>query len=289
MRSAPFVVIDVTTIDEALTALGDCGAGARFLAGGQDILGELNARRSLAKSLVNLATVPELAGVVHQSGNLEIGAMTRMHEIEQLGADNRLRTAGTRHVLAAIASSSGPRAVRTLGTPGGNLVSRRAGTLWPTALTALEAQLRVMSSSGTHFHDVPEGISAARNTRNVSLIAGFRVSDERLRLVLGRAPVPTRFHLLSATCAVVIQPGWDVVRASLTWPRAVPRVREAHLSDLANGELRDRLVADVLDAVDDPEVHPQARLVMLSLVGRVLDRATGTNAQADHGTVIIDV
>lgn len=289
VRSAQFTVIDVTSTDEALFTVQNSGSGTRFIAGGQDLIGDLNARRISADVLVNLATVPELTGAEHVSGKLEVGAMTRMREIEKFSEDARLSGAGVRYLLAAVAALSGPRAVRTMGTPGGNLVSRRAGTLWPAALTALGGQLRITSQTGTRLLDVPDGIHTVRKAEGSVLVAGFVVSDEQAQLVLGRAPVPIYPYSASATCALVIRPASGIARLALTWPGAVPCVREAKREDFDNSDLPHRLVRQVLEGVSDPEVRRRSRVVMLSLVDRVIARAKNTDDGADNGTVIIDV
>ena len=82
MRTAPFTVIDALTIEDAIDVLDRLGSRAKLLAGGQDLIGELNSRRTAVDVLVSLKTIRALRGVHRDGGWIEIGAMTRMREIE---------------------------------------------------------------------------------------------------------------------------------------------------------------------------------------------------------------
>lgn len=309
MRPAPFTVVDATTIDEAVAAAAAGGPRARYLAGGQDLLGELGFRRDSTSVLVSLGAVKALAGVTPRAGRLEVGATTRLRELETLargeleselsGSERPVAPFGgtIERALAEMAAVSGPRAIRSLATPGGNLASRRPGTVWATALAALGARVRVVDSAGGREVDVATAIRATRRDP-AALIASFSVNDRPTRLVVGRAPLPVRPPSLLASCAVAVTPDGSVARLALSSPLGLPRVAEGLLDffdpcghggdDLVAG-LIDDVVADVLTEARSAEAGERPRHVLRTLTGRVVRVARGVRGHGTERNVIVDV
>ena len=103
------------SIEEASTNLLD-EPGARFLAGGTDLLPNMKHRVELPPVLINLKKIPELNTVQQESGVLKIGALTTLKKVYG-------NPAVAKHLpaLTSAASSVGSYHHQTMGTIGGNL------------------------------------------------------------------------------------------------------------------------------------------------------------------------
>jgi 4-hydroxybenzoyl-CoA reductase subunit beta len=112
---APFELHHPATVDEAL-ALAAGLPGAKFLAGGTDLVVNLRKRLHEPGHVINLKGVRELAGVTEEQGALVLGALTT---IATLATDPLAR-----RYLPVLAEAAGVVAgptLRAMGTLGGNL------------------------------------------------------------------------------------------------------------------------------------------------------------------------
>ena len=115
----PFRFVDAGSTERAVSLLEADPSGARPLAGGTDLMGEIKEGVVEPATLVNLAALPDMAGVQHSADGLTIGAMTTLAE---LGRDEAI--AREYPALAqAVASVATPQ-IRNVGTLGGNLCQR---------------------------------------------------------------------------------------------------------------------------------------------------------------------
>ncbi|HZD02121.1 MAG TPA: FAD binding domain-containing protein [Actinomycetes bacterium] len=112
------------------------------VAGGTDVMVELNFDRSRPAAILDLGRVPELEGFQREDGRLRLGArMTYTQAVEGLG---RLLPG-----LAIAARTVGSPQIRNRGTIGGNLGSASpAGDALPPLLAA-GAEVEVASARGT--------------------------------------------------------------------------------------------------------------------------------------------
>lgn len=210
--------------------------GAVPLAGGQQLLVELQKDGRLAPLLVDLRKVAGLSGIdITQSGSLRIGAGTTLAEIAE---DERVR-AGL-PALAAAALSCGDPQVRNRGTIGGNLSTEAAPTDLPVAAIALGADVVVAErGGGTRRLDAEayaEQVAGGRPAGLLAIaldvpapVAGSAAAFEKIAV---RA---TRFPL----CAVAVSAARDAdgaltavrvaVTGSVSRPRRLP-VLEAGLT-----------------------------------------------------------
>ncbi|QDU69795.1 FAD binding domain-containing protein [Engelhardtia mirabilis] len=116
-----------TTLNQAVMALaegeGAIGGGkgpAALLAGGQDLLTELKEHLAEPDTVIDLGRVPGLDAIERDgAGNLTIGAMVRLHQLEEHGAIREQMP-----VLAQAATSIASPQIRSVGTVGGNLNQR---------------------------------------------------------------------------------------------------------------------------------------------------------------------
>ena len=81
MKPPPFQYHDPKTLAEAVGLLGKLD-NAKLLAGGQSLMPMLNMRFVLPDHVIDLNLIEGISGIKESSGALEIGAMTRQHEVE---------------------------------------------------------------------------------------------------------------------------------------------------------------------------------------------------------------
>jgi CO/xanthine dehydrogenase FAD-binding subunit len=121
-------VITPRTLDEALRLKSD-RPGARPIAGGTDLLVELNFDRARPEAILNLAEVEELKGWARENGSLRLGASLTYTEAM------RPELAELLPALAEASRTVGSPQIRNRGTIGGNLgTASPAGDAHPPLL-----------------------------------------------------------------------------------------------------------------------------------------------------------
>ena len=111
-----FDLVKATSLDEAVSALGDDGSMA--IAGGTDLINTLQERvlAEYPKKLVSLKAIPGLDYIKEEGGSLKIGAMTRLEDIAESEIVKVKYTC-----LAEAASRTASPHIRESGTIGGNI------------------------------------------------------------------------------------------------------------------------------------------------------------------------
>jgi CO/xanthine dehydrogenase FAD-binding subunit len=137
-------VIVPTSLAAALAAIAE-NPSAAVIAGGTDLMVEMNSGHRRAESMVVVNRVPELTSWTHDPvvGELRLGAGVTWREIE------RDPIARWVPALAQAARTVGSPQIRHAGTVGGNLgTCSPAGDGLPV-LAALDARIELTSSSGS--------------------------------------------------------------------------------------------------------------------------------------------
>lgn len=109
---------------------------AKLLAGGQTLLPTMKQRLASPKNLIDLSSVPELAGITLKGRNLVIGATTTHHDVSQSAT-----VKGALPGLAALAGGIGDPHVRYKGTIGGSIANNDPAADYPAACLALGATI----------------------------------------------------------------------------------------------------------------------------------------------------
>jgi carbon-monoxide dehydrogenase medium subunit len=122
-----------THLKEAVSLAGE---GAQALAGGQTLLASLKLRLAAPGRLVDLGSVPDLAGIEIGVQSVRIGAMARHADV---GAHPVLRERFP--ALADLAGRIGDRQVRARGTIGGSVANNDPAACYPSALLACGASI----------------------------------------------------------------------------------------------------------------------------------------------------
>lgn len=177
------------TLEEACETLARCGADARPLAGGTDLLVDLKTGRLRVGHLVSLRQIPGLSGAAEHNGGLRIGALTTITQL-----DRRLRAAPRFACLReATTQMAGPQ-IRNLATVGGNLAAAVPCADLPPILTAMNATVALWSCApDSRGQAAGDTRGRAGNERLVPLeafLAGPRQTVRREDEVLTEVRVP---------------------------------------------------------------------------------------------------
>jgi carbon-monoxide dehydrogenase medium subunit len=116
---------------------------AKLLAGGHSLIPLLKLRLASPAALIDIGHIAELKGIVARGGVIRIGAVTTHAE---LAASQTLNARCP--MLAEAAAQIGDQQVRNCGTIGGNIAHADPASDLPTVLSALDARLISVGTSG---------------------------------------------------------------------------------------------------------------------------------------------
>jgi xanthine dehydrogenase YagS FAD-binding subunit len=111
-----FELYQPDTLDNALALASNIGPGAWFLAGGNDSLDWFKDRVKRPTAVIEISGIKELAGIKETAEGLEIGALTRLVDIE-----NSSLVRENYSLLSTAAGRVASPQIRNAGTLGGNL------------------------------------------------------------------------------------------------------------------------------------------------------------------------
>lgn len=139
----PFRFCQPATVDEACAVLAEQGEAARVIAGGTDLVLELNEGRAAPEWVVDISRLHELKYVTVADGVVRIGALSTFSELEE-NAYLREKV----KVLHTAAEGMGSPQIRNLATLGGNLVNASVAGDSLGSMTALDASVVLQSVRG---------------------------------------------------------------------------------------------------------------------------------------------
>ncbi len=111
-----FELYQPETLDSALDLAQRIGEGAWFLAGGNDSFDWFKDRNKRPAAVIEIAGIKTLSGIRETDGGLEIGALTKLADIENSGLVREQYS-----LLATAAGRVASPQIRNSGTLGGNL------------------------------------------------------------------------------------------------------------------------------------------------------------------------
>jgi carbon-monoxide dehydrogenase medium subunit len=216
-----------TSVDEALRLLAEYGPEARIIAGGTDLLLELERGLTQTDALIDVSRIPRLGRIRKEDGQLRLGAMA---------THNRLvaaRPVSERAFpLAQACWSVGAPALRNRATLGGNLVTASPANDTITPLWALDAALVLRSTRGERTLSFPEFY---QGVRQVELAPDEMLTEVRVpALETNQRGVFVKLGLRRAmaisvvnAAAVLTFDGKTVVRARITLGSVAPTIIRA--------------------------------------------------------------
>ena len=146
-----FEYLQPTTIQEACSMLSEHGSEAKVMAGGVSLLTLMKQKLVQPRYVVSLDGIPKLRYINLDNGGLRIGALTTHRAIEKSAS-----LAEKWPILTEMASDIGSVQVRNLGTLGGNICHAEPASDPPAVLVALDAAVKLVSSSGERVVPVEE-------------------------------------------------------------------------------------------------------------------------------------
>lgn len=148
MKPAAFDYVRPDTLGEALDALGEAGAEARILAGGQSLMPMLNMRLASPRVLIDIMRLDDLKFVQERDDTVVVGAAARQDALARWpGLADRLP------LVDAMMPWIGHAQTRSRGTVCGSLAHADPSAELPLALVALKGEVRLRSRR--HARTVP--------------------------------------------------------------------------------------------------------------------------------------
>ena len=142
MKPAAFSYHRPASLEEALALLAGTG-NAKVIAGGQSLGPMMNMRLAAPAALVDLNDLTEMSYVRDAGDMLEVGALTRHHQVEESEL-----VSSSCPLLAQAARTIGHYAIRQRGTLGGSLAHADPSAQLALVAVTLGAQINIVSVRG---------------------------------------------------------------------------------------------------------------------------------------------
>lgn len=180
-----------TNLEGVLKVLEQEQQDAYFIAGGTDIMIQMERKFVQPKTLINLKSVSELNYIREDGDTIRVGATTTFTELERSLLINQYAK-----VLAKAASEVGSPQIRNLGTIGGNISNASAAADSVTALMALDAKVKLESTKGERVMELKDFYVGNGQTN--------RRANEVLTEIFFNKRVHTKFRKLGRRKALAI-------------------------------------------------------------------------------------
>ena len=132
------------TMEEALSILNHGAGTARVIAGGTDLMLDIQGGRHAVNTLVDLGNIEGLDCITEQGGEIRIGANVTC---TQIAVSSLIREKAP--ALQQGARKLGSKQIRNIATAAGNIIRAQPAADTAVPLTALGARLEVASAAGT--------------------------------------------------------------------------------------------------------------------------------------------
>jgi len=139
-----FMLHHPTSVDDAVRLARALGATSRFLAGGTDLVVQINKKREAPEHLIDVTRLDGLAGIRDEGDGFAVGALTTHKAIERCAA-----LQGPLAALPEAARVIGGHQIRNRGTVGGNIVNASPAADVVVALLALDTEVVLAGPDGT--------------------------------------------------------------------------------------------------------------------------------------------
>ena len=253
MKPAPFDYVRVDSVDEAVELLGEYGDDARIIAGGQSLMPMLNMRLARPEVLIDIARIPELAGIKSDENAVTIGAVTTQGALEEWDA-----LATMLPIVAQALPNIGHFQTRNRGTVCGSLCHADPSSELPLCLALLGGEVELSSKRDTRrlsADDFQIGVlTTAKEPDEMATCAIFPKAAE------GTSYAFSEFHRRHgdfAIVAVAAMRSGNTVRLAVGGVADRPEVRE--WQGLENNVIDDALNEFAWDMGGSDDIHATAR------------------------------
>jgi len=138
-----FAVHHAKSVDDALALAARYRETGRFLAGGTDLIIQMQRGRIEPEHLIDLSPIASLHGIREEEDGFVIGALTTHKDIERYPGFR-----GALHGLVEAARVVGGHQIRNVGTIGGNVVNASPAADLVPVLLALNAEAVLLGAAG---------------------------------------------------------------------------------------------------------------------------------------------
>ena len=159
MKPAIFSYHRPSSLDEALSLLGELGSRARILTGGQSLAPMLNLRLARPEHIIDLNDLTEFSFVRDLGESIGVGGLTRHYQLAESCFLQKYCP-----LVPLAAKTIGHYAIRQRGTLGGSLANADPVAQLPLIAIVLDAQLTLAKNGGRRDMAVSEFFQAAMTT-----------------------------------------------------------------------------------------------------------------------------
>ena len=250
------------TISEAVGLATRLAPAARYIAGGTDLVIQINRKKISPDHLIDLGRLPGLVGIAETADGFSLGSLTNYRAIELHPAFQ-----GRLFCLVEAARVVGGHQVRNVATVGGNIVNASPAADFVPALLALDAVLEIAGPTGNRTVGLQQFIVGPGKTELgpaeiVTAIRFSRLPDRSATAFLkeGRRKAMEISVVCVAACLTLDESGSRCVSARLAVGAAAPKAMrpkeaEACLSDQPAGRASfakaGRLAAEAAAPISD--------------------------------------
>ena len=143
MIPAQFDYIKASTVEEAVSLLGQHGYDAKILAGGHSLVPAMKLRLNRPTVVVDISKIPGLDNIREEGNEIVVGTNCTHGMIEKSSLIN-----DQVNILAQTAGVIGDIQVRNRGTIGGSLAHSDPSADYPATILATGASIEVQGSNG---------------------------------------------------------------------------------------------------------------------------------------------
>ncbi|MDL2253051.1 FAD binding domain-containing protein [Ruminococcaceae bacterium OttesenSCG-928-I18] len=204
-----------TSVADALDTLLSKGCNAKIIAGGTDILLDLQSGRKQADALVDISRIEELKRIVLEGDELVIGGAVTHDEIVRSELVKKYAPA-----LAQGCVTVGSLQIRNVATLAGNVINAQPAADGAVALSVYEPRFIIKTPSKTREDDLPTmytgfGKSGLDCSQEILTEIRIPVQKENQYSAFSRVELRKALALPMLNCAVLCQ----VNRRSFEWIR----------------------------------------------------------------------
>jgi CO/xanthine dehydrogenase FAD-binding subunit len=260
-----------TTLSEAVELRAE-RPELRPVAGGTDLMVEVNFGRLDLAGVIDVTAIRELQGIDRDDRSIRVGAAHSMADIADRLADLP--------ALAGAVVTVGSPQIRSRASLGGNLATASpAGDSLP-ALLVHDAEVEVASVRGSRRSELGELLVAPGRTTlaDDELIVAFHIPRRAWRSRF--AKIGTRNAMVIATCSVAVAVDTDTGAARVAAGAVAPTARRLPQAEAALEQLASAAVAPAKDALDDLQDAVRADIAPI-------DDHRSTAAYRAHATVTL--
>ena len=168
-----------SSIEEALATLASLRGEGRVIAGGTDLVIQLQRRRRTFECLVDITRIAGLDEIRMENSHVLVGAAVTFSQIESSALIREKAS-----VLAEAASQVGSPQIRNVGTLAGNVVNAQPAADGSIALLALDAEAEIANLTGRQWVPVATlfvspGISRVDATAEMITAFRFRAAGPK--------------------------------------------------------------------------------------------------------------